>query len=244
MNCSKEGETKYSRVLLKLSGNLFGDADNRGISLDAFLKIAESIAKIKKENDIQLAIVLGGGNIFRGREFQKEEFDSVTADTMGMLGTIMNGLALQEVLEKMGIPSRMMTAIYMRSVAEFYIKKRAAHHLETGRVVIFTGGIGNPFFTTDSAAALRACELDCDLILKATDVDGVYDKDPKKYKNEAKFFEKITYKEVIEKNLKVMDVAAFALARKKNIPIIVFNEKYLNRIFEVLKGGKIGTLVN
>lgn len=230
---------KKKRILLKLTGELFGNND-RAISLLESKEIAKKIIKLK-ENGIDLAIVIGGGNIFRGREVGAEKFDRAVADNMGMLATIINGLSLQESLEGLGAETRMLTAIEMPKVAEPFYRRRALHHLEKNRIVIFSGGTGNPFFTTDTAAVLRACEINADYILKATDVDGIYDKDPSENKN-AKMFKTISFKDVIQKNLKVMDSTAFTLCRDNNIPLIVFNVKYLDKIDDILKN-KIGTLV-
>jgi uridylate kinase len=241
---------KYKRILLKISGEVFGE-NGKGISLPSYEQMAKQIAKIKKENKIDLAIVIGGGNIFRGRFAAtgpdltegKNGFDMAVAHQIGMVATVINGLALQQCLEKMGEQVRMMTAIKMDAVAEPYLRRKALHHFEKGRIVIFAGGTGNPFFTTDSAAALRACELDCDLILKATNVDGIYDKDPDEYSN-AKLYKKIKYQEAIEKKLKVMDTTAFALCAENKKPIIVFNIKELNNISKAFKGEPFGTLVD
>lgn len=230
---------KKKRILLKLTGELFGNND-RAISLLESKEIAKKIIKLK-ENGIDLAIVIGGGNIFRGREVGAEKFDRAVADNMGMLATIINGLSLQESLEGLGAETRMLTAIEMPKVAEPFYRRRALHHLEKNRIVIFSGGTGNPFFTTDTAAVLRACEIDADYILKATDVDGIYDKDPSENKD-AKMFKTISFENVIQKNLKVMDSTAFTLCRDNNIPLIVFNVKYLDKIDDILKN-KIGTLV-
>lgn len=230
---------KKKRILLKLTGELFGNND-RAISLLESKEIAKKIIKLK-ESGIDLAIVIGGGNIFRGREVGAEKFDRAVADNMGMLATIINGLSLQESLEGLGVETRMLTAIEMPKVAEPFYRRRALHHLEKNRIVIFSGGTGNPFFTTDTAAALRACEINADYILKATDVDGIYDKDPSENKN-AKMFKTISFKDIIQKNLKVMDSTAFTLCRDNNIPLIVFNVKYLDKIDDILKN-KIGTLV-
>jgi len=230
---------KKKRILLKLTGELFGNND-RAISLLESKEIAKKIIKLKKSG-IDLAIVIGGGNIFRGREVGAEKFDRAVADNMGMLATIINGLSLQESLEGLGAETRMLTAIEMPKVAEPFYRRRALHHLEKNRIVIFSGGTGNPFFTTDTAAALRACEINADYILKATDVDGIYDKDPSENKD-AKMFKTISFEDVIQKNLKVMDSTAFTLCRDNNIPLIVFNVKYLDKIDDILKN-KIGTLV-
>jgi len=230
---------KKQTILLKLTGELFGDKD-RAISLLAAKEIAEKIITLKKKG-INLAIVIGGGNIFRGREVGAEKFDRAVADNMGMLATIINGLALQESLEGMGAETRMLTAVEMPKIAEPFFRRKALSHLKKDRIVIFSGGTGNPFFTTDTAAVLRACEINADYILKATDVDGIYDKDPDKYK-EAKKFKTISFQEAIEKNLKVMDSTAFTLCRDNKIPLIVFNLKHLEKIEDILKN-RIGTLV-
>ena len=233
----------YKRVVLKLGGELFGKKDGWGISFPAYKKIARDIIKIKKGNGFQLSLVVGAGNIFRGREAEGKEVDEAVADGMGMLGTVINGLALQEVLERLGAPTRLMTAVEMKAFAEPFIRRRAIRHLEKGRIVIFGGGVGSPFFTTDSAAALRACEISCDVILKATDVDGVYESDP--HKNpQAKRYKRLTYKEAIAKNLEVMDATAFALCWKKKKPIIVFSVEDIGKIPQIVRGESIGTLVS
>ncbi|MFA5080760.1 MAG: UMP kinase [Candidatus Paceibacterota bacterium] len=233
---------KYKRVILKISGEVFGKENGKGVSISSYVNIAKKIAKIKKENKIDLAIVVGGGNIFRGRENGEEKFSKAIADNIGMLGTVINGLGLQEALEGIGIPARTMTAIQMNEIAESFILKRALRHFQKDRIVIFAGGTGNPFFTTDSAAALRACEINADLILKATNVDGVYDKDPQKNKN-AKMYKRITYKEAIEKKLNIMDSTAFALCWDQAKPIIVFNIDKISNISKAFKGEEFGTLV-
>ncbi|MFA5087162.1 MAG: UMP kinase [Candidatus Paceibacterota bacterium] len=233
---------KYKRILLKISGEVFGE-NGKGISLASYEQMAKQIIKIKKENKIDLAIVIGAGNIFRGRFAKGANFDMAIAHQMGMVATIINGLALQQCLEKMGLETRMMTAMRIDAVAEPYLRRKALHHFEKGRIIIFAGGTGNPFFTTDSAAALRACELNCDLILKATNVDGVFDKDPNKYKD-AKLYKKLKYKEAIEKDLNVMDGTAFALCADNQKPIIVFNLNKLDSITKALKGESFGTLVD
>ena len=233
---------KYKKVLLKVSGELFGDENGKGIDFTSYERIAKELINAWKKTKIELAIVVGGGNIFRGRERNKE-VDEVAADYMGMLATIINGMALQEALERLGAPTRMMTAFEIKAVAEPYIRRRAQRHLGKGRIVIFTAGVGSPFFTTDSGAALRAIEIGCDVILKATDVNGVYSDNPNK-NPKAKLYKKLTYQEAIEKNLEVMDATAFALCKKQKMPIIVFNIKKLGSIGKILKGEKIGTLVS
>jgi len=234
---------KYKRVLLKIGGESFGKEDGKGVSLTSYIEMARQIVEIKKKNEIELCIVIGGGNIFRGREIGEEHFDRVTADYMGMLSTIINGLGLEEAFETLGVSSRLMSAVPMDKVCESFSKKQAINHLDKGRIVIFAGGTGNPFFTTDTSAALRACEVDCDLILKATNVDGVYDKDPRK-NPDAKLYENLSFKEALEKNLNVMDLTAFALCSDNQKPIIVFNIKNLKDVSKALKGEGLGTLVS
>lgn len=231
------------RILLKLSGELLGEADGRGLSNDSIEKLAQKIRSIKKKKTFELAIVVGGGNILRGKEFTGTKFNMAVAHGMGMLGTIINGLAIEEALENAGVPARLMTSIRVEPLAEYYTRKKAIEYLKSGKVLIFAGGTGNPFFTTDSAAALRACETDCDLILKATDVDGVYDKDPNKYGKDAKLYKEITFEEALKKDLQVMDNTAFALAWNAKKQIVVFNDKNLSSIPDIVKGKRIGTLV-
>lgn len=232
---------KYKRVLLKLTGDLFGNKNGKGINFDAFNEISKKLIEICKETKVELAIVIGGGNIFRGRE-RALDVDEPTADYMGMLATVINGMALQEAFERQGMPTRMMTAFEISAVAEPYIRRRAIRHLEKGRVVILTAGIGSPFFTTDTGAALRATEINCDVLIKATNVDGIYSSDPSK-NSDAKLHKKLNYSEVIKKELEIMDAAAFTLCRKHKIPIIVFNIKRLNDLAKIIKGSKIGTIV-
>lgn len=234
---------KYKRVLLKIGGETFGEKDGKGISLPSYLETAKIIAEIKKKSDIDLCLVLGGGNIFRGRQAGEENFDMAVAHQMGMVATVINGLALQEALEELGVPTRVMSAIKMEAVCEPFLRRKALHHLSKGRIVIFVGGTGNPFFTTDTAAALRACEVNCDLILKATNVDGVYDKDPNK-NPDVKLYKNVSFSEAIEKGLSVMDATAFALCKENKKPIVVFNVKDLKDVSKILKGGEMGTLVS
>lgn len=236
-------KNKYKRIVLKLSGEIFGDKEGKGVSIASYMDVAKKISEIKKDNDIDLGIVIGGGNIIRGREANDGEFDMAIAHQMGMVSTIINGLGLQECIEQLGLQTRLMTALRIDAVAEPFLRRKALHHFEKGRIVIFAGGTGNPFFTTDSAAALRACEINADLILKATNVDGIYDKDPNKYP-EAKMYKNLSYKEAIEKNLKVMDSTAFAMCWDEKKPIIVFNIKHLDKISKALKGEPFGTLVS
>lgn len=233
---------KYKRVLLKLTGELFGNDLGKGINFSSFEKIAIQLINIWKSTKVELAIVVGGGNIFRGRE-RSQKVDQPTADCMGMLATVMNGLALQEVLERLGAPTRMMTAFEIKSVAEPYIRRRAIRHLEKGRIVIFTAGVGSPFFTTDTGAALRAVEIGCSVLLKATNVEGVYSDDPN-INSKSKLYKKLSYKEVLQKDLKIMDATAFALCMREKMPIIIFNIKNLKSLEEILEGKQIGTLVS
>ena len=221
-----------------MSGEVFG-SDRESVSIPSYIKMAKEIAQIKKSGK-ELAIVIGAGNIFRGRMVGEENFDRVAADFMGMIGTIINGIGLKEALKEADIKSEVFSAISVGEVVNSYSKEKAIKSLEEGGVVILAGGTGNPFFTTDSAAALRACELNCDLVLKATNVDGVYDKDPRK-NDDAQMYKEISYKEVIEKQLNVMDITAFTLCFENKKPIIVFNIKDLSRL---LKGDNVGTLIN
>ena len=222
-----------------MSGEVFGKEDGEGVSISSYIKMAKEIATIKKSGK-ELAIVIGAGNIFRGRMVGEENFDRVAADFMGMIGTIINGIGLKESLKEINVDAEVFSAISVGEVVNSYSKEKAIKAISDGKVVILAGGTGNPFFTTDSAAALRACELNCDLVLKATNVDGVYDKDPRKNKD-AKMYKEISYREVIEKQLNVMDITAFTLCFENKKPIIVFNIKDLSKL---LKGDKIGTLIN
>lgn len=232
---------KYKRILLKLSGEALAGDKDFGFSS----KVLESFARQVKEvheKGAEVAIVIGGGNIFRGISGMEEGFDRVTGDTMGMLATIMNGLALQDAIERLDISTRVLTAIQMPQVAEPFIRRRAIRHLEKGRVVIFAGGTGNPYFTTDSCGALRAVEINADILAKGTKVDGIYDKDPMKHGDAVKY-ETVTFDEAISKNLGVMDTTALSLCRENNMPIIVFNALEDGNILKMLEGEKIGTLV-
>ncbi|MFA6007465.1 MAG: UMP kinase [Candidatus Shapirobacteria bacterium] len=235
-------ELKYKRILLKLSGELFGGEKKEGVDFEAIAKIAKYLIDLKKKYPIDLAIVIGAGNIFRGRTVKERDFDRVQADYMGMLGTVINALALQGELEKLGAQTRVMSEVNVVSVCEPFIRRRALHHLEKGRIIILAGGTGNPFFTTDSAAALKASELQCEVVLKGSNVDGVYDCDPKKNGNATKF-ETLTYQYALEKGLTVMDATAFALCQHEKIPIIVFDADKLENIEKILLGEKIGTLI-
>jgi len=234
-------KTKYKRVVLKISGEaLMGDL-GFGIDPEVNASIARQIKEVKAAG-VQIAVVIGGGNIFRGLAAASAGMDRSTADYMGMLATMLNGLALQDALERVSVHTRVLTAIEMRELAELYIRRRAVRHLEKGRVVIFVCGTGNPYFTTDTAAALRATEIDADLILKATKVDGVYSSDPVKNKK-AKKFDKLTYIQVLNKKLKVMDATAVSLCMDNDLPIVVFNIKKKGNIKKAVTGGNIGTLI-
>ena len=231
----------YKKILLKLSGEaLMGDQEF-GISSDVIASYAKQIKEIV-DLGVEVSIVIGGGNIFRGISGAAQGVDRVTGDHMGMLATVINSLALQNSIEKLGIPTRVQTAIEMPKVAEPFIKRRAQRHLEKGRVVIFGAGTGNPYFTTDTAAALRAIEMETDVVIKATKVDGIYDKDPVKYPD-AKKYETVTYNEVLAKDLKVMDATAISLCRENKLPIIVFNSLIEGNLKRVVMGEHIGTTV-
>ena len=231
----------YKKILLKLSGEaLMGDQEF-GISSDVITSYAKQIKEIV-DLGVEVSIVIGGGNIFRGISGAAQGVDRVTADHMGMLATVINSLALQNSIEKLGVPTRVQTAIEMPKVAEPFIKRRAQRHLEKGRVVIFGAGTGNPYFTTDTAAALRAIEMETDVVIKATKVDGIYDKDPVKYPD-AKKYETVTYNEVLAKDLKVMDATAISLCRENKLPIIVFNSLIEGNLKKVVMGEHIGTIV-
>ena len=231
----------YKKILLKLSGEaLMGDQEF-GISSDVIASYAKQIKEIV-DLGVEVSIVIGGGNIFRGLSGAAQGVDRVTADHMGMLATVINSLALQNSIEKLGVPTRVQTAIEMPKVAEPFIKRRAQRHLENGRVVIFGAGTGNPYFTTDTAAALRAIEMETNVVIKATKVDGIYDKDPVKYPD-AKKYETVTYNEVLAKDLKVMDATAISLCRENKLPIIVFNSLIEGNLKKVVMGEHIGTTV-
>ncbi len=233
---------KYTRVLLKLSGEALQGETQNAIDPKVLDRIAGELKEVKAMG-IQIAIVIGGGNIFRGMQAEKRGMDRATADYMGMLATVINSMALQDALERQGVFTRVQTAIAMAQVAEPFIRRRAIRHLEKGRVVILAGGTGNPYFTTDTTAALRAVELGADVILKATKVDGVYSADPKTDKK-AKRFEKIKYMDVLKKGLKVMDTTAISLCMDNNLPIIVFDLLKHGNIQRAVSGEKIGTTVS
>ena len=233
---------KYNRILLKLSGEALLGKNSYGIDNDRLVFYAEEIKEIHKQG-VEIAIVIGGGNIFRGLSGSKDGIDRVQADYMGMLATVINGLALQNALENIDIPTRLQSAIKMESIAEPFIKRKATRHLEKGRVVIFASGTGNPYFTTDSAAVLRAIEINADVILKGTRVDGIYNEDPEKNKEAIKF-DDISFEETIRKGLKIMDTTAFTLSKENKLPIIVFDMNTKGNLTKVIMGEKIGTKVS
>lgn len=234
---------KYRRVLLKLSGESLGHGGKSGISLDETKAIAEQLKRVHARG-VQLAVVVGGGNILRGAQFSggDERIKPATADYMGMLATVMNGLALQDTLETLGVETRLQSAVRMETVAEPYIRRRAIRHLEKGRVVILAGGTGNPFVTTDTAAALRGTELEVEVVLKATKVDGVYDSDPERNAHAVKY-DRLTYDQVIRDGLRVMDIGAFEMCKQAKLPILVFDYKRESAIEKAIAGHSIGTVV-
>ena len=232
---------KYNRILLKLSGEALAGNKEFGFSSDVLQSFARQVKEVH-DKGVEVAIVIGGGNIFRGVSGMQEGFDRVTGDTMGMLATIMNGLALQDAIERLDIPTRVLTAIQMPLVAEPFIRRRAIRHLEKKRVVIFAGGTGNPYFTTDSCGALRAVEIHADVLAKGTKVDGIYDKDPMKF-DDAVRYDTVTFDEAINKNLGVMDTTALSLCRENDMPIIVFNALEEGNILKMVQGQNIGTVV-
>lgn len=238
----KSTQPKYSRILLKLSGEALGGEDGVGINPQAVQNMAEQVREVR-DLGVQIVIVLGGGNIFRGLAGSEKGIERATGDYMGMLATVINSLALQDALEKLGVATRVQTAITMAQVAEPFIRRRAVRHLEKGRVVIFGGGTGNPYFSTDTAAALRANEIGAEVILKATKVDGIYDSDPKK-NSKARRYSEITYLEALQKQLKVMDSTAFSLCMDNKMPIIVFDLFRAHNLKRVVLGEKVGTLVS
>ena len=233
---------KYQRVMLKISGEALLGYQDFGISAEVLKRVSQEISKVAKTG-IQIAIVIGGGNIFRGREAKKLGIDQVTGDYMGMLATLINALALQVALENQGLEVRVMSAINMIAIAEPYIRRKAIRHLEKGRIVIFAAGTGNPYFTTDMASALRAAEIEAEVILKATKVDGVYEKDPLQDKN-AKKYDHLSYIEVLQKQLKIMDAAAVSLCMDNKLPIIVFNMVTPDNIKKAIWGESIGTKIS
>lgn len=232
---------KYSRVLLKISGEALGGEEGTGIIPEVIHRIAKNIGEASRTG-VQMGVVIGGGNIFRGLAASAKGMDRANSDYMGMLATCINALALQEALEKNDVQTRVQTAIEMAAIAEPYIRRRAIRHLEKGRVVIFAAGTGNPYFTTDTAAALRAMEINAQAIFKATKVDGIYDKDPSEHKDAIKF-DRLSYIEVLNKGLKVMDSTAVSLCMDNQLPIITFNLNTPGNVVQAVLGAEIGTLV-
>ncbi|MEE9240450.1 MAG: UMP kinase [bacterium] len=232
---------RFQRILLKLSGEALGGEKRLGIDHNVVDEIAREISEVHQMG-LQLAVVVGGGNIFRGGEAAEAGMERTTADHMGMLATVINALALQHALENIGIVTRVQSAVHMAELCEPYIRRRAVRHLEKGRVVIFAAGTGNPYFTTDTAASLRAVEIGAECILKATNVDGVYTADPNK-DDDAEFIEEVSYIEVLNRHLRVMDSTAISLCMENNLPIIVFNLRKEGNIRRVVEGEKVGTLV-
>ena len=231
---------KYKRILLKLSGESLMGNENYGIDYNMLSFYSKQIKLISKE--IQIAIVIGGGNIYRGDKSKSAGFDRVQGDYMGMLATIINGIALQSALEKEGLQTRMLTAIRMEQIAEPFIRRKAIRHLEKSRIVIFGGGTGNPYFTTDTAATLRAIEIEADVIIKGTRVDGIYDSDPEKNPSAIKF-DNITFEEIYDKKLNVMDMTAITLCKENKLPLCVFNMNKENNLLQICQGKKVGTEV-
>ena len=232
---------RFKRLLLKLSGEALMGGGAHGIDMAVLERLAADVGDAQRAG-CQMAVVVGGGNIIRGMEWAAKGMDRATADYMGMLGTVMNALAFQNVLERQGTPARVLSAIPMPTVCEAYVRPKALHHMERGRVVIFAAGTGNPFFTTDTTAALRAIEMGCDAVAKATQVDGVYSADPKKDPTATRY-DTLTYDEVLQRNLKVMDGAAIALARDNDLPVIVFSIEESGNILKLLRGSARMTLV-
>ena len=233
---------KYKRILLKLSGEALMGDKQFGIDTEKLSAYANEI-KTAVDFGVEVAVVIGGGNIFRGVQVEGQGLDRVQGDYMGMLATIINGMALQSALEKADVETRLLTAIKMEQVAEPFIRRRAMRHLQKGRVVIFGGGTGNPYFTTDTAATLRAIEIEADVILKGTRVDGIYTADPEKDKSATKY-DTITFKEVYEKELNIMDMTAFTLCNENKLPIVVFDINKKQNLYKMLQGQSVGTLVN
>ena len=243
MSAKRKGTKVYTRVLVKLSGEaLMGSADY-GISSETVKDIARQIRHVLDDTGVQLCLVLGGGNIFRGISGATQGMERATADYMGMLATVINALATQDALEQEGVPTRVMSAIPMASLCEPYIRRRAERHLDKGRVVIFAAGTGNPYFTTDTTAALRAAEMNCDALLKGTQVDGVYDADPHKVRD-AKRYDRLTYLEVLSRDLKVMDASAISLAKENDIPIIVFSLREPGAFTDIIAGQGVCTVID
>jgi uridylate kinase len=238
---TRKSTPKYRRILLKLSGEALGGEAGFGISPEALQDMAAQVAEVR-ELGVEVVIVVGGGNIFRGLQGSEKGIERATGDYMGMLATVINALALQDALEKQKVTTRVLSAISMTAICEPFIRRRAVRHLEKGRVVIFAAGTGNPYLSTDTAAALRANEINAEVVLKATKVDGIYDEDPRKHAD-AKRYETIRYSEALEKRLKVMDAAAFALCQDNRMPIVVFDFFKPHNLLRVVKGEAVGTVV-
>lgn len=235
-------QSRYKRILIKVSGEILSGEKGFGIHAPVVLRLAEELAEARQMK-VQIALVVGGGNIFRGMSGKFQEIERATSDYMGMLATCINSLALQSALEKKGVETRVQTALHISEVAEPYIRRKALRHLSKDRVVIFSAGTGNPYFTTDTAAALRAMEMNADILLKATKVDGVYETDPEKNKNSRKF-DKLKYIDVLNKGLKIMDSTAISLCMDNKMPLIAFNLKQRGNIVRILKGETLGTLIH
>ena len=239
---SNPGGLRYKRLLLKLSGEALMGKSQHGIDMGVLERLAADVAQAQKAG-CEMAIVVGGGNIVRGMQWAAKGMDRATADYMGMLATVMNALAFQNVLEQQGTPARVLSAIPMPTVCEAYVRSKALHHMEKGRVVIFAAGTGNPFFTTDTTAALRAIEMGCDAVAKATQVDGVYSADPRKDAT-AQRYDRLSYDIVLQRKLQVMDMAAIALARDNNLPVIVFSIEEAGNILKLLSGEARSTVID
>ncbi len=238
---STEKKNIYKRILLKIGGEAFQGKDEFGIDTDTLDKVSEELKELTSLG-VDIALVIGGGNFFRGSSKDARKMDRSTADYMGMLATVINSIALQDSLEKQGVDTRVQSGLEIKQVAEPFIKRRALRHIEKGRVVIFAAGTGNPFFTTDTAASLRALQIGADIVLKGTKVDGIYDRDPEKH-SDAKMFKELTYMEVIQKELNVMDTTAISLCMQSGIPVVVFNLFKKGNMKKVVRGEKIGTKV-
>jgi len=239
---SPRPEPRYRRLLLKLSGEVLAGKGSFGIDPERVYALAEEVAEVARMG-IQIGLVVGGGNFFRGVAAAAQHMDRVSADQMGMLATVINALALQDALEKKNVPTRVMTAIAIPQVAEPYIRRRAIRHLEKGRIVVFAGGTSNPYFSTDTAATLRGLEIHAEIVAKATSVDGVYDKDPRKFSDAVRYNE-VGYSEVLSRDLRVMDASAIAMCRDNKLPIVVFNLTVHGNIMRMAMGEAIGTLIS
>lgn len=231
---------KYKRILLKLSGESLASKEGFGIDFNKTIEICKEIKDVKEKLNLEIAIVIGGGNYWRGRS--NTYMDKTNADHIGMLATTMNAIALKDAFDQINVKAKIQSAIEMERIAELYTKEKTLDYLTNGNIVIFSGGTNNPFFSTDTGAALRAAEIETNLIIKATNVDGIYDKDPNKYED-AKLYKELTYEEIIIKNLKVMDLTAITMCKDNNIPIIVFNNNIKGNLLKVLKDNNIGTIV-